>query len=122
MLTGAVAVPGHMSASGSRSSTDIRSWSRSPAPQTRYRAFPPPLDCIRTVSAHADPLTAEAPLHCVACAVIVRHAATPISFGVAAVLLLVCACGCLNRNSLPSHHIACMITASLRATATEARL
>jgi hypothetical protein len=38
------------------------------------------------------------------------------------VLPLAGAFGSLNRNSLPSRHIACMITASLRATATQARL
>ena len=50
-----------------------------------------------------------------------RYAATPMSFGAPVVLRPTNAIGSLKRNSLPSRHIACVTTASLRATATQAR-
>ncbi|SRR6266446_676588 len=78
VLAGAVAVPGHMSASGSRGLIHRHSGVVTVArPTDKISCFPPPLAWIRTVSAHADPLAAEPPLRCMACAVICtlrRHA------------------------------------------------
>jgi hypothetical protein len=95
-------------------------------PTDKISCFPPHLDCIRTCLRSRGSLDCRARLYAAwRAAPFVRYdcyAATPISFGVAVVLPLACAFGSLNRNSLPSRHIACMITASLRATATQARL
>ena len=123
VLTRAATALGHMSASGSRGL--IHRHSRVVAvarPTDKISCFPPPLDCIRTVSAHADPLTVEPPLRCMGYASFVRYAATPMSFGAVNLVRSACAFGSLNWNSVPSRHIACMITVSLRATATQARL
>src|ERR1700704_5905756 len=61
VLIGTV-VPRHMSASGSRGIIHRHSGVVTVARPTRkISCFPPPLVCIRTVSAHADPLIAEPP-------------------------------------------------------------
>ena len=55
VLTGAVSVPGHMSASGSRGLIHRQSSVVAVArPTDKISCFPPPLDCVRTVSAHVD--------------------------------------------------------------------
>ena len=60
VLTGAVVASGHMSISGSRGiihmHSDVVAVAR---PIDKISCFPPPLVCIGTVSAHADPVTAE---------------------------------------------------------------
>src|SRR5216684_6647119 len=55
VLTGAVSVPGHMSASGSRGIIHRQSSVVAVARATgKISCFPPPLVCIRTVSARAE--------------------------------------------------------------------
>src|SRR5215813_1813716 len=57
VLTSTVSVLGHMSASGSRGITHRHSSVVAVARSTgKISCFPPPLVCIRTVSAHADSL------------------------------------------------------------------
>lgn len=93
--------------------TGKRTWSRSPAPQARYRASrrpwpasePPPLTRISSLQMRGFP-SMRAPFHTAACA-----SWTPASTPPGA---------SLKRYSLPSRHIACMITASRRATAIAA--
>ena len=122
VLIGTV-VPRHMSASGSRGIIHRHSSVVTVARPTRkISCFPPPLVCIRTVSAHADPLIAEPPSPRIRRAMSCCYAVTPMSFGMLVALRPACAFGSLNLNSLPSRHIASMITASLRATATQPRL
>jgi hypothetical protein len=119
VLTGAVAVPGHMSASGSRGIIHRQSSVVTVARATdKISCFPPPLVCIRTVSAHADPLTIEPPSSRLRRVDRLHHAATPMSCAAGVAVGF----GSFMRNSEPSRHIACMITVSLRATATQARL
>jgi hypothetical protein len=55
VLTGIALLPGHMSASGSRGIINRQSSVVAVArPTDKISCFPPPLVCIRTVSAHAD--------------------------------------------------------------------
>lgn len=103
------------------SSTSINAWSRERA-TGKISCFPPPLVCIRTVlrsrgfpyfdvsSAHDRRLDLDA------------YAGPASSFGARLVRCFSGAAGALNWNVEPSRHIACMITESLRATATQARL
>ncbi len=60
VLTGAVSLPGHMSASGSRGIIHRQSGVVAVArPTGKISCFPPPLVCIRTVSARADLVTID---------------------------------------------------------------
>ena len=90
VLIGSV-VPRHMSASGSRGIIHIHSSVVTVARATgKISCFPPPLVCIRTVSAHADPMIAKPSSPCIRRAIGRCYAAVPISFGMPVALPSAC--------------------------------
>jgi hypothetical protein len=123
VLTGTVSVPGQMSASGSRGIIHIQSGVVAVArPTGKISCFPPPLVCIKTVPLARISFIAEPSSALSTRSGRAGQAAAEMRFGNVFVAASAASGAALNRNSVPSCHIACIITASRRATATQALL